>query len=240
MENNKVVYIHRRNDTNKVFYVGMGSKKRAYSKSGRNNYWKNTVNKVGYNIEIVDEEISKKDALELEIFMIAEYGLYNLCNITEGGEHHPIDLATRIKISNTLKGVKHSEQRKINIGLGSVGHKMHQNTREALKNANVNRKHSKESKIKMSISKKGTIVSDKTKDLLRNINLGKKYSEESKLKRSLNNPKNIKIIDINTNIIYRNLRVACEDINLNKNTIKAQLSGRKNIQLYNSLRYYER
>ena len=43
---NKVLYQHERLDNNKVFYVGIGNITRAYSKHGRNQYWKNVVNKV--------------------------------------------------------------------------------------------------------------------------------------------------------------------------------------------------
>ena len=45
--NDKVVYLHRRKLDNKVFYVGMGYKKRAYDFSSRNKFWINYVKKYG-------------------------------------------------------------------------------------------------------------------------------------------------------------------------------------------------
>ena len=60
------LYYHTRLDTNQVFYIGIGSsKKRAYSKSCRNKHWVNTVNKYGYEVQIltnnIDIELIKKN-----------------------------------------------------------------------------------------------------------------------------------------------------------------------------------
>lgn len=87
-----VVYRHRRNDTNEIFYIGISnSYKRAYIKSRRNNHWKNIISKTDYSIEIIAENISREDACELEIFLISLYGRKdlkqgNLVNMTEGGD----------------------------------------------------------------------------------------------------------------------------------------------------------
>jgi hypothetical protein len=82
-----IVYRHRRLDTNKIFYIGIGKEeKRAYRKDGRNGYWNNIINKTDYNIEIIAKDIDWETACELEIFLISEYGIKNLSNITLGGE----------------------------------------------------------------------------------------------------------------------------------------------------------
>jgi hypothetical protein len=88
---NKVVYLHRRNDDLSIFYVGMGSKKRPYSKRERNNYWNNIVKKHGYYTEIVADNLSVEDAYELEMFLISELGrkdlgIGRLVNLTDGGD----------------------------------------------------------------------------------------------------------------------------------------------------------
>jgi hypothetical protein len=86
-----IVYEHVRNDTNEVFYVGIGeNNKRAYSKYNRNPYWHNIVNKHGYTINIIHTDISWKYACEIEKELIAKYGrknlgLGNLVNCTDGG-----------------------------------------------------------------------------------------------------------------------------------------------------------
>jgi len=75
-----------------VFYIGIGiSKKRAYSKHGRNKHWLNTVNKYGYEVQILTNNIKYDLAKELEINLISFYGrkdlnLGKLVNMTDGGE----------------------------------------------------------------------------------------------------------------------------------------------------------
>ena len=63
---NKVLYQHERLDNNKLFYVGIGNITRAYSKHGRNQYWKNVVNKVGYKVRIIEKNLTWKAACEME------------------------------------------------------------------------------------------------------------------------------------------------------------------------------
>ena len=87
-----VVYFHRRKDTNEVFYVGIGKTvARSKSKKGRNSYWHNIVNKVGYDIEIIHNKLSWEQACELEIKYIKDFGrkdlgLGILVNMTDGGD----------------------------------------------------------------------------------------------------------------------------------------------------------
>ena len=91
MKRNKVLYFHRRKDTGKVFYVGVGNLERAKAKDNRNQYWHNIVNKVGYDIEIVHTDLTWEEASVLERQYIKEFGrrdlgLGNLVNMTDGGE----------------------------------------------------------------------------------------------------------------------------------------------------------
>ena len=87
-----VVYQHRRLDTNKIFYIGIGkTKRRAYSKSKRNNYWFSIILKTEYSIEILYDNIDWDTACEKEIELIKKYGRKDigtgiLCNMTDGGE----------------------------------------------------------------------------------------------------------------------------------------------------------
>lgn len=103
-----VVYRHRRLDTFEVFYVGIGkSKKRAYAKSGRSDWWTKVINKVNYSVEILKKGISLEEAQELEELLIKEYGrrdlgLGNLVNQTDGGEFNlNISKEARRKISES-------------------------------------------------------------------------------------------------------------------------------------------
>jgi hypothetical protein len=88
---NKVVYLHRKKNNDSIFYVGMGSVNRAYSKRDRNNHWINVVNKYGYYTDIVAKNLSVDDAHELEVFIIGnlgrrDLGTGELVNLTSGGD----------------------------------------------------------------------------------------------------------------------------------------------------------
>lgn len=83
MDNIYYIYIHRRLDTNEIFYVGKGKNNRAYSKKNRNNYWKN-ITKDGYLVEILHKDLSESDAYLKEIELIEN--LKPVTNLTKGGE----------------------------------------------------------------------------------------------------------------------------------------------------------
>lgn len=115
-----IVYRHRRLDNNTIFYIGIGvSKNRAYQKRSRNSLWNNIVSKSEYEVEIIADNIDCLDAKELEIFLISLYGRRDLkngilCNMTDGGDGNTnFSLDTKNKISNSLKGIKQSEETKI-------------------------------------------------------------------------------------------------------------------------------
>ena len=87
-----IVYRHRRLDTNDIFYIGIGKDKyRATSKTCRNKYWYNIVNKTDYSVEILYNNVSWDEAKDLEMLLIKLYGRKylntgTLCNLTEGGD----------------------------------------------------------------------------------------------------------------------------------------------------------
>ena len=90
--NDKVVYLHKRKSDNKVFYVGMGYKKRAYDFNGRNKFWRNYVKKYGNPVvEIYKDNLTKEEACKVEINLIKKYGRRSkgkgyLVNLSSGGE----------------------------------------------------------------------------------------------------------------------------------------------------------
>jgi hypothetical protein len=82
-----VVYLHRKEHDNSIYYVGIGNNEgRAREIRGRSEHWTRVFNKYGRNIDVVANNISLEDAKELEMFLISEIGLNNLCNHTLGGE----------------------------------------------------------------------------------------------------------------------------------------------------------
>ena len=85
MENKFYIYAHINPLFNKIFYIGKGSGRRAWEKYGRTKYWNNTVNKYGYIIDILEENLTEEEAFEKEKWYIKRLGLNNLVNLSEGG-----------------------------------------------------------------------------------------------------------------------------------------------------------
>lgn len=88
------VYRHIRHDKDEPFYIGIGSDdsfKRANEKSRRNNIWRKIVDKSGYSVEILFEDLSWEDACKKEMEFIKMYGRIDigtgiLSNMTDGGD----------------------------------------------------------------------------------------------------------------------------------------------------------
>ena len=113
MRKDKVVYIHRNPKTLEIYYVGMGEPSRAYRKSSRNKWWKNTYAKYGRIVDVVAKDLSVEDAYELEMLLISEIGrkdngLGSLVNLDDGGigtkGHIPTKSArSKLKLRNSKK-----------------------------------------------------------------------------------------------------------------------------------------
>ena len=84
----RLVYLHRRNDTNAIFYVGMGTIKRAKCHCGRNKLWNRISKKHGYTVQIICNNLTSQEAKLIERILIRKYremGM-ELCNFTDGGD----------------------------------------------------------------------------------------------------------------------------------------------------------
>lgn len=67
-----IVYIHKKKNSNEVFYVGIGEfEKRAYSKDSRNRWWKFIVNKYDYDVEITHKDLIWEEACVIEKYLIS-------------------------------------------------------------------------------------------------------------------------------------------------------------------------
>lgn len=80
------VYKHIRLKDGSTFYIGKGKGDRMYSADKRNQYWKRIVEKDGgFTAQLIKDNISNEEALQLEKSIINEIGMENLTNMTEGG-----------------------------------------------------------------------------------------------------------------------------------------------------------
>ncbi len=148
------IYLHIKLDSSEPFYVGKGLENgyRSKSKYYRTQFWKNIVNKHGYDIILLEEGLTKEEALEREIYWIKRIGRKDLgqgplVNMTDGGDGKigsKMSEETKIKISNKLKGIKRSDSFKKEISERQMGEKNH----------NYGKKHSLETRNKMKAAKK--------------------------------------------------------------------------------------
>lgn len=139
------VYIHKKLSNGEIFYVGVAARMdRPYSRHNRNKYWHNTVNKYGYTVHIVRDNLTYCCALTLEKILIGIYGRKDLntgslTNMTDGGEGTiNISNETRLKISRAKKGISVSEETKIKISKSLTGRA---NTRGKFTHSNITKMH---------------------------------------------------------------------------------------------------
>ena len=104
------VYEHIRTDTNKTFYVGIGSIRhlsgndntiyeRAYNVTERNKIWNLITKKTTFNVKIVFASNDRDIVKDKEISLIEKYGRIikktgTLCNITRGGDWNSFEGTT--------------------------------------------------------------------------------------------------------------------------------------------------
>jgi len=119
-----IVYRHIRLDKDVVFYVGVGTRDyRAFETSRRSKLWKNINKKTDILVEILYKDISYENALELESFLIEEYGRIdlgngNLANHNNGGGGslgHKRSEDEKKRISEAQKGKKFSDIHILNL-----------------------------------------------------------------------------------------------------------------------------
>jgi len=192
-----VVYLHRKEHDNSIYYVGIGNNKdRAKVIKGRSEHWTRVFNKYGRSVDIVANNISLENAKELEIFLIQEIGIDNLCNHTLGGEG--------------FFGGKHTQEAKEKMRKANIGKKLSEYTKkkisEKLKgHPNYLKKQTKEAREKISIASKGRKVKDKTKKIIskkHKQNNHKPTEKALKLATKSRREKGLMAIEITTGIKF--------------------------------------
>ncbi len=108
------VYLHK-TLSGKPFYIGKGIGKRAWSKKGRNIFWKRIVKKSGgFTYEYLATRLTEEQAFELEEYYITLYGrrtIKNGCLVNiEGGGQKPNSRKTSIIVYQFTKEGKYIEK----------------------------------------------------------------------------------------------------------------------------------
>ncbi len=216
-----VLYRHLK-PCGEVFYIGMGKdKKRAYTTSKRSFLWKKIVNKYGYEVQILKDDLEYEEAKELEISLISFYGRIDLktgtlCNLTDGGE-------------------------------GTVGRIVTEEERENLRNKNIGKKHSPETIEKM----RSKVISENQKKIISKANKNKILSNETKSKMSQSKKKgkprpehvlyilnkSKKVINIDTLKIYNSAKEVAELEGWNASTFRCRLDPNKRDKNNTKYRY---
>jgi hypothetical protein len=120
------VYVHRRKSDGQIFYVGKGTRDRAWARDGRNSHWRNVVSKHGFTHHIISRFSSEVCAFSLERALIGFYGRKNLVNKTDGGEgvsgHKPTG-CHRINMIVARLGLKRSPEHIAKVAAFHTGRK---------------------------------------------------------------------------------------------------------------------
>jgi len=198
-----IVYLHRRTDNKKVFYVGIGLRKgRAFeTKPSRRNYlWNKIYNELGVDVEITHTNICWEEACKIEQYLISFYKdqySYLLCNLTDGGDGTlgvKVSEDRKSRYSNMYKGIKRTEDDKQKMrkpklnGTNSLkGKKLSEEHKLKLSLSHKGKRKplSEEHKLKISLKRKGVTFSKEHKDKIAKSNSKRVVSEETKLKMRL-------------------------------------------------------
>ena len=203
---NCYVYIHKKADTKEIFYVGIGNQlkyRRAYQITGnrRSKEWMKVVKKHGVEVEIYADNLTREQAIEIEISLIEKYGRIDLgngvlVNMTKGGDGFPI-LSDEVKKRNPRnRGQKRAEHA-----------------------------------TKITIEKlTGRILSEETKEKMRLAKIGKKQSEKhlENRKNSLKNAayKGRTILNVETNETFNSISEAARFYKMDIATLNKKLNGK--------------
>ena len=187
------VYLHFTKDTNTLFYIGKGTRDRAFQKGQRRSmHWRRIVDKHGVVVKLYAIDLTDEKAKEIEIFLIKKYGIERLCNMTIGGDGmvgYISSDATRKKLSDAnLKHYKthgYSDERRKNATIAAKKRMQNKSIVKKISNTLKEYYSKEESRKKTSVKTKQAMsrpdVIQKMKDSNARV--------EVKLKRSISSKK---------------------------------------------------
>jgi hypothetical protein len=233
----KVVYLHIRNDIDEVFYVGIGSIKRAFSKFGRNSWWKRITNKISYTTMIYESGLNEKKAKEIEISLIKKFrekGL-NLCNLTDGGDGTLgviVSKETRKKSSerfsgknNPMYGKKNSQESIERGRLKRLGQPAWNKGKTGIYSDSQLKKMSEIKKGKIPWNK-GVTHTEETRRKISAIRISKNLIPWNLGKKGVNGITQAKVVlNLDNGVFYESCKEASLFYNIPYSTLKCKLNG---------------
>lgn len=174
------VYAHTKPDET-VFYVGKGTRGRAWSTHNRNKHWQHTVAKYGHKVVLLADGLTQEQAIEEEAAIIAHFKPFgSLVNILDRGNiapsSHP-DVAAAIGMA--LRGIKRSEETKAKLRAIVRTQEWRQKCSEAAKKRGPV---SEETRLKLAITSSGRLHSEEARKKLSALaskwQIGRKLSDE--------------------------------------------------------------
>lgn len=193
IRNDFFVYVHTRNDTGEVFYVGKGRGRRLKTKRHHNQHWMRVAEKHGFTVHLKHSGLSETCAFTLEKILIARHRKLGspLVNMTDGGEG--------------VSGAVFSEEAREKMRLAKVGKKLSADHVQKIAASNTGKKRTEEQKswfktrvftdsYRKAISEglKGRKLSPASIAKMKETRKGYRATEETKRKQSeaLSGPKN--------------------------------------------------
>jgi group I intron endonuclease len=197
-----VVYQHKKKGTDQVFYIGISTNmRRPFERDKRSDHWRSIVNKYGFDVQIIVQDVSWEEAKSWETYLIRllgrkDFNQGHLVNKTDGGE----GMLGNGGVNNPWYGRKHTAETKAKIAAARKG-----------KYSGVN-SHSY-----------GKPRSEETKRKIAQANSNP--SEETRMKMAGSKFK--KVIDTSTGIIYGSVKDAANTLGINYATLKNRLNRNK-------------
>jgi len=250
------IYLHRRLDTNEIFYVGRGtvSKRasgncdthtyqRAYVNHKHNNHWLRITNKTSWSVEIVEDYLSWEESILLEIKYIKKYGRLNLnegslVNFTDGGEGSR-GVIVSDKIISTQKNRMSSDLNPMKNINNKIKQSIRMKENNPMKNIDVQKKVSDANKFRWSKGTENHPRKNKPREDLRLRNLTNNPTKNpdviEKIRQSAllrdnkggKSPNAKKVMDISTGTIYTSVKECMNGMNISHTTIYRYLKNGK-------------
>lgn len=220
------VYFHRRNDTGSVFYVGKGSGRRAYWKNQRNKHWHHVVDKHGYTVEIIKDNLTEDESFDLERNMIIQYGKENLCNYTDGGDGASGAIRTEEQkehMRQKMQGREFSSETIERMRIAAIERCKNPEYQKKRVATMIGRKLSPEHIEKLRKASTGRVLDSKSIKKISDFHKGKKKKPEAVAAMAASKSK--KILCINNGLIYPSAREAARQLNLSNSKVAECAKG---------------